>query len=260
MDEDEKEFIKEIVKQIPIKDVYEDLAKTTVSESGELIGLVPSVLNALFDPVHTWAMQINHSRAMMRKLMAVKLKNFEPHMIVQPEPHIAIPTLLASSYCDDEELRDMYATLLANSMHSMMKENAHPGYVEIIKQLTPDEARLFKRLPPKGLCEPIIDLMETRPGKEGVFVYYSNASVLGVEANCDFPDNTPIYINNLCRLGIAEIRNIPLYDEWRYDKILKSESYARIREGIPKGHKVSETEKMFGITDFGVSFRKVCIE
>lgn len=67
-------------------------------------------------------------------------------MIESPDPHIAVPALQYISYCmDNDELRDMYANLLANSMNKVVKNGVHPGFVEIIKQLSPDEARLLKQ-------------------------------------------------------------------------------------------------------------------
>ena len=38
----------------------------------------------------------------------------------------------------------MYATVLANSMDKFTKEGIHPGFVEIIKQLSSDEAKILR--------------------------------------------------------------------------------------------------------------------
>ena len=69
--------------------------------------------------------------------------------IVSPEAYIAVPALQAISYCkNSEELRNMYANLLATSMLNDKKEDVHPSFGEIIKQLSPDEARMniFKQV------------------------------------------------------------------------------------------------------------------
>jgi hypothetical protein len=145
-------------------------------------------------------------------------------------------------------------------MNKMIKDSVHPSYIEIIKQLSPDEAKMMNLLPAKGLCEPIVDIIEQRQEREGTFIYFSNFSLLGLEAKCDFPDNTPIYINNLCRLGLAEIpADRYLIEDFRYDKIRESEKLNQILSGAAPESKIDIRKKMFGITDFGVSFKNICV-
>ncbi|MHB8125654.1 MAG: DUF4393 domain-containing protein [Desulfitobacteriaceae bacterium] len=257
----EFEVAKEIAKQIPVKEVYNDMAKPVSKSTGELVGLIPRAINGALEPLHKWILQKEYSIEQTKLLLQIKLENIKPEDIVQPEAYIAIPAIQAISYCvDSGELRNMYANLLASSMNTMIKDNVHPSFVEIIKQLSPDEAKLLKFLPSKGLCKPIIDILEKKSNKEGEFVYFSNLSILGWDAKCDFPENTPIYINNLCRLGIAEIpASGYLVDDFRYDKILESQAFAKILEEAPEENKYNIRKKMFGISDFGVSFRNICI-
>ena len=51
---------------------------------------------------------------------------------------------------NSEELREMYSNLLAKSMNSDAKTLVHPSFVEIIKQLSPFDARFLKLLLPKN--------------------------------------------------------------------------------------------------------------
>jgi hypothetical protein len=52
----------------------------------------------------------------------------------------AIPMLESASLEDDENLQNMWACLIANSMDPKFTQPLHPGYIEIIKQMSPDEA------------------------------------------------------------------------------------------------------------------------
>ena len=84
------------------------------------------------------------------KLLEKKLEKVSPEQIETPEPYIAVPALQYISYCmDNHELRDMYANLLASSMNKFIKNDVHPGYIEIIKQLCPDEAKILKYIAEK---------------------------------------------------------------------------------------------------------------
>lgn len=195
------------------------------------------------------------------RVLERKLENIPSDKLIDPNIRIVGPTLEALKYAyGTKEIRDMYLNLLASSMNIETVTLTHPAYIEIIKQLSPDEAKLLKFLPQKGLYEPTIDITEKRPNRKGTFVFFSNASVLGYDANCELPENTPIYINNLCRLGVCEIPDSYLIEDWRYDKIIKSESYTKIIGSINKDNKHSYVKKMFGITDFGQSLRRICLD
>jgi hypothetical protein len=81
----------------------------------------------------------------------------------------------------------------------------HPAYVEIVKQLCPDEARIFTYLnqypdkqPEKGL--PYFDIHI--PARDGYDVIDRNISHLGTDAECEHAELTPSYIDNLCRLEL----------------------------------------------------------
>jgi Abortive infection alpha len=53
---------------------------------------------------------------------------------------IAIPLLEAASLEDDVTLQDMWAGLIANGMDPGFQQPIHPSYIEIVKQMSPDEA------------------------------------------------------------------------------------------------------------------------
>ena len=80
----------------------------------------------------------------LRKMLEEKLKNIPSENIVPPSPRIAVPTLQNASITEDIEIRELYAQLLANSMNETMKDGIHPAFVEIIKQLSPDEAKILR--------------------------------------------------------------------------------------------------------------------
>lgn len=112
---------------------------------------------------------------------------------------------------DNSELRDMYANLLANSMNSVVKDGVHPSFVEIIRQLSPDEAKILKYLY-------VGNLMPTL-GIRVVFKSGSHTKILNAFSNvpelsgCENTLNSERYINNFVRLGL--INHID--DEWYTD-------------------------------------------
>jgi hypothetical protein len=59
-------------------------------------------------------------------------------------PRLFLPMLEAASIEDDEDLHTKWSALLANAAASPGK--VHPSYIEILKQLTPDDARFLDKL------------------------------------------------------------------------------------------------------------------
>ena len=125
----------EVAKEIA-KNVYNDAGKPVAKPTGELVGLIPRAIKAALSPLEKWILQREYNVAETKKLLEEKLQNTPPELIESPAPHIAVPAMQYISYCmDNEELREMYANLLANSMNKVVKDGVHPGFVEIIKQL-----------------------------------------------------------------------------------------------------------------------------
>jgi len=155
-------------------------------------------------------------------------------------------------------LREEYATLLATAMNSDTAAQAHPGFVEILKQLTPDEVKIINYLPRKGLSEPILDVAEDLP-EAGRFTVLRNASTLGVDAKCDCPAVVPMYVDNLQRLGLSTSpEGHSLQQRWRYDRILQSLDVRTAVGKVSNGATPAIIYRLVGLTDLGDTFREAC--
>jgi hypothetical protein len=90
----------------------------------------------------------------------------------------------------------MYVNLLATAMDRQTAEKAHPAFVEIIRQLTPDEARLMSHLVALGEFGFDVEL-----GKETAKI----ESDLAVPAGCEHLHLILSYLDNLDRLKLVGI-------------------------------------------------------
>jgi hypothetical protein len=61
-------------------------------------------------------------------------------------PKILFPLLEGASFEEDENLHDMWAALLANAASPENGEKVRPGFIAILKQMAPDEAKLLRWL------------------------------------------------------------------------------------------------------------------
>ncbi len=67
--------------------------------------------------------------------------------IAEPKASIAGPVLQGLAFSHEEpNLKEMYLSLLATAMDNRRASDAHPAFVEIIKQLTSEEAHLLVSL------------------------------------------------------------------------------------------------------------------
>ena len=98
-----------------------------------LLGMVEGAVFG-FEYVSNW----------LQTAVAHRLRNVDQENIVEPNPRIAVPAVQALVYSMQEvAIRDMFANLLAASMNKDKREQAHPAFVEIIKEMTPSEAKVL---------------------------------------------------------------------------------------------------------------------
>ena len=254
---------KDIAKEIA-KDVYADGGKPIVQPTGELVGLVPRAIKAALSPLEKWILQREYNVAETKKLLEEKLQNTPAELIEAPAPHIAVPAMQYISYCmDNEELRDMYANLLANSMNKIVKNGVHPGFVEIIKQLSPDEAKILTVLKSTPTIATLILRYENTKG--GGVNIINNFSLVGEHAKCERPYDTAAYFNNLVRLGLLiDCDGMKYFSDKTIYEILKSHPYVKkyATEELAREHgfeKIKFTESMVKLTEYGKSFCNICL-
>lgn len=245
-----------------VPDIYSDTLKPSMQEFGKTISLIPKAINAAFVPLRQWIVEREYNFAETEKLLAKKLENVEPEKIVTPEAYIAIPAIQAISYSmNSEELRNLYANLLAKSMNYDTKDLVHPAFVNIISQMTPLDAKVLQFLlnePEKDM--PVIDLIATRPISGGI-------SYIILQTNL-----TPITFSNIDAISLSLenlFRNNLVYiseNEYTngYDSIYENKQYKEFVEKqkkiVPKMYpEVREVKKNCALSTLGKFFCNICI-
>lgn len=257
--DDKQQFVEEIAKKIPIEKAYDDLAHPALSAAGQGLG---DLVELTFGPIRL----MKQSYERVKDYLDFRLKEyFEQKKIDNaklraPAPEVAIPAIEALRYTDKSVLKDMYVRLLGASMNVDTADFVHPSFVDIIGQLTPDEAKILKQLPRKGLYEPLVDIMVEKQGAEGSFLVHSKCGVLGFEAQCEFPEKISLYMDNLVRLSLVHIpEQSGLADSWRYDKITSTVYFQKLVEDAKTAGTALWVKRMAGLTDFGADFRDACL-
>lgn len=240
-----------------VPEIYNDALKPTIQESGKTLSVIPRAINAALVPIRKWIAQQEYSLAETQKLLEQKLENVGQEKITTPNAYVAVPAIQAISYSmDSSELRNLYANLLAKAMNTDTKELVHPSFVEIIKQMSPLDATIFKIIYESELT-PVIDL-SLKMERGGINFGRYNITWIASYAY----DEICISIDNLTRLGLIEIPYGDYYSEDNnYNQVRATTSYKLHKEELESMYKGSlhEEKKYVKKTSLAELFYKICI-
>lgn len=252
---DEKEtFAGEIAKQLPVKDIYNDLAHPALSTVGQgLQGVTKLALAPISALVWGYDKIAGYLDVAIPEYF--EKRKISKEKIVSPDPAIAVPTVEAMRYTSHkEELREMFTNLLGASMNADSIDE-HPAFVNIIKQLSSDESKIIKYLYHDDR-QPMIKIrikVDESAGERDLLPYFSD---IGYIAHCQYPQKFPEYLDNLHRLGIVEVYyDRFLVDDKYYEKLKLHPQFPHV-EG--KGN-IVEKKSMYELSEFGKKFCKVCL-
>jgi hypothetical protein len=260
MNESGGDYKSEVVKAVGelAKTAYDDALAPVSKEVGEALSTLGRAINVALAPLRVvvWSYDQIEEYIVASLERKLKARGVPPERIQPPDVDVAVPAIEALRY---SKLKENYANLLATAMDRNSATGVHPAFVEILRQLTPDEAKILEFLPRLGLHEPLVDLTFTSP-QAGEFTIQRHVGTLGHDANCSNVELIPNYVDNLCRLGVAEVPSLGgLFDRWRYDRILEMDIVKQAKAQIPDDGEFHFKPKRLGLTSLGDSFRKACV-
>jgi len=242
------------------KDAAKNLASTAKIVTGTLKRVVfpLAVLNYGYDKAE------DYFKTRFQKDMTTLTLNIPAENVVDPKPSVAGPALQGLAYSHgEEELREMYLNLLASSMNSEIANNAHPSYVETIKQLTAKEAKLLKLylVQDQHPISKIHLIINDKHSYETVVHHMVNL----IDSRSNAPvviEMMPAYIENWVRLGLVTV-DYTVYKaaENAYDWVEKRPEYKeRIVPAVDEGEFQPRLEVVKGVlarTKYGEIFGRI---
>jgi len=254
--------VKGVAEAVPI---YDDMVQPAAKELSKGLVTLAKTVNLALAPLEGVVWGYEKIKNIFMPKVEQRLKNVPPENIITPKINVAGPIVEALRYTGSEEaLSDLYANLLATSMDKDTATTAHPAFTEIIKQLTPDEARIIALFQGDPYM-PLVDIRQQTKMKpeQGHFTLLPNYSHLGEMAGCEHPTLVPAYIDNLIRLGLMEIPSGLSYTlPGIYDQLESSETAQSIKRAIESqnsDHEIDFKRKFLIITALGKQFAKVCV-
>lgn len=205
----------------------------------------------------TWDWSRIQAFAVARINEVIAARGIPPEALTAPRLDIAIPAIEAMRY---SPLKDEMAILIASTMDPALAHEAHPAFIEIIKQLTADEVHILAALPVAGQVLPMANITYVDRG-DRVFSSVRYVIPERIARTCAARRPIPSYIDNLLRLNlIATPSNLGINDERHYRDLLSQPFLAHIEAQTP-GHLKAEIERrVIALTDFGDKFRRCCLD
>lgn len=242
-------------------ELYKDVVRPIAKPVGEILGFLPRSIKLALSGWEKWLINGEETIRLTADSVREKMQALPVEKLVAPEPYVAIPAMQQLSYCvNNEELRELYANLLVSSMNADKKWQVHPAFVDIIKQLTPDEAKFVRNLSPNvSQNNALIDarLENEKTGSGSTII--SNFTNVGLD-KVDLPENICSYIDNLERLKLIQIPpTMYLTNKDLYQPLINHPLMVNsLPEHLPDGVKIGYKYKTFCLTNFGVEFIKIC--
>jgi len=139
--------------------------------------------------------------------LAEETATIPPENIVEPKASIAGPALQGLAFAHEEpNLKQMYLSLLATAMDGRVATAAHPAFVEIIRQLTSEEAAIIRTAIHSDAMYEIVEVKLVTKGKPGWALMAKH--LIDLKDSSGAPREVPGFtamIDNWIRLGLVEV-------------------------------------------------------
>ena len=251
--------------QVPglLKEIYIDALKPGVSQVGKALETVLGLGNTILLPLY---LLNERARLIVKKNLETyreTLKDFPEAEIVAVSPEVGVPIVEKLSYVSDDELSNLYITLLSKASTAPTAGLAHPSFVHIINSLCPDEAVLLKVIRARRVL-PFVTTTLKKPDRT-FHVVKDICTEVEDEIQFTFVDNFEAYLSNLTGHGIITIRrDVHVGDRAVYEKLEGSlRQQAEEREWYktrPKDWTLDFLKGKIEITPFGHLFLEACLK
>lgn len=262
----EENFLKDIAKSIKVPaDITKAALEPPATQIGEGLG---DLFYLVFSPLAKARIKKENEITMFREEIESEISNIPVENLTEPPLNVVGPALEASKYyIENPDIRSMFSKLIASSVNSVQSEKIHSSFVEIIKQLSPLDARNFKYLAENqhiGVGKIKTKNLNEVQGENTLIEHFFPFPEQNIE-------RTSLYtasIENLLRLGLISIdHKLHFIHKSRYDDIRTHAVYLHHKSktdenniGNPENKKeLFLSESIWSISDFGKLFNQCCL-
>ncbi|MEQ6353966.1 DUF4393 domain-containing protein [Lysinibacillus sp. M3] len=197
----------------------------------------------------------NYKASIIKKIESIPDENLQ-----EPKMSIVGPAIdIARFYIEEEILREMFAKVISSSFDKTKSNSVHHSFVEIIKQITPIEAKLLTLFKESFGGLPCASLEITN--KENSFIELQPVYIKGFLDDLKTGEEYSLEISNLIRLNL--ISESPYYlddfkDEYNFfTQATYFKNFAKM--ATRRGQKVRVKGKQLKLTPLGEKLVIICL-
>ncbi len=230
-----------------VPEVYRDMLQPAARQVGDGLATIAKAVNISLAPLEAGIWGYEQIKEWLSIRVTRILADRKITKIEKPPLSIAGPLVFQLIFAKDEpELKELYASLLSSVMDPS-ETSAHPSFVSIIQQLTPDEAKILRHIAQLDEEWPSLSEYDAGEGeaKNSVSLQFKKWCEQASVAHLDRSD---AYMDNFIRLRIFNLvmGGGTIYDpenEYNYDDTWHWSEHMSIE-----------------LTSFGHHFFDACIE
>ncbi len=263
MADEDNENSKVIQKALmPAATEFAEVSKGAGAALGRSALTVARSVEVLLSPLEPLVWGYDHVKEKFFPEVQEKLEKVPEDRRQNPDIKIAGPSIEALRFLgNDATLRDMFANLLVTSMDRATAATAHPAYVEIIKQLTPDEAKILTYFAGNEDL-PVIDIHRHKGKQEEYTIVARFVSTLRNVIEIQHANLIQTGLENLIRLELCySISTAALTDKSLYEAIENLPEVQETKQSIERedGVNISFPHRIISRTQFGKLFIEACV-
>jgi len=268
---EEVKIAKELGIGAVVPEIYKDILGPAAKELGKGLAVTAKAVNLALAPIHGLVWGSEKIKTYLTEALTKRLKDLPPDEIVTPNPSIAGPAIEAlkfSGHCP--ELRELFANLISSSINADEANKVHPAFIEIIKQISPDEARMLHRF--SEISDyPIISFWERRSFEDQLSsnqrdrILVERLESLCGDISIDNGDLFHNYFDNLTRLRLVEItltepKNI-LKEVLRRSSGKSGDNFEGFKQSLVQQMRMGKMEMgKLAFTSLGQQFVDICVK
>lgn len=183
--------------------------------------------------------------------------------LIAPDPRYAGPLLINGQfYQERDRLREMFKELLARGMDEARQNEAHPGFTDIVRQLSADEAAILDGIH-SDTSEPGLNVRRFYE-RENQESWQLEQVELSGEVELQFHEKRRMYVEHLDELGLIEDSDfeggrpsdLSAFMPFTFPGEVTESSSSD--EGISVPNTATEYVAIVDLSEYGKSFMEAC--
>jgi hypothetical protein len=154
-----------------------------------------------------------------------------------------------------DQLKQRGEHLLSKSAEIGRDEAFHPAYPSMLDELAADEARILRLLATEGM-QASLDIYDKQYIPFTSRLVARNLSMVGSDAGCRHPERTPVYLQNLERLGLIRLTEEPVENLKRYQVL---DAQPHIEAAMDNAKRPKTVYGSIQLSELGMDFCEQCL-